>query len=93
MRKIKIGDEVVYQPWNGKRRHASVEGIEICRNGEKYGRNVDSCDIDKQTGVLDLSDHHWIYFNQVISITKTQINVKYENDNQILEQPQSWFQV
>ena len=88
MRKIKIGDEVVYQPWNGKRRHASVEGIEICRNGEKYGRNVDSCDIDKQTGVLDLSDHHWIYFSQVIYIIKTKNNGKQENDHQILEDSQ-----
>ena len=71
MRKIKIGDEVVYQPWNGKRRHASVEGIEICREGEKYGRPVESCDIDKHNGVLDLSDHHCIYFTQVVKIIKT----------------------
>ena len=71
MRKIRIGDTVVYQPWTGKRRHASVEGIEICREGEKYGRPVESCDIDKHTGVLDLSDNHWIYFTQVVKIIKT----------------------
>ena len=74
MRKIRIGDNVVYQTWSKQKKNATVEGIEICRKGEKYGRNVDSCDIDKQTGVLDLSDHHWIYFNQVIYIIKTKNN-------------------
>ena len=71
MRKIKIGDNIVYQTWSKQKKSATVEGIEICRKGEKYGRNVDSCDIDNQTGVLDLSDNHWIYFTQVVKIIKT----------------------
>ena len=71
MRKIRIGDNIVYQTWSKQKKNATVEGIEICQKGEKYGRNVDSCDIDKQTGVLDLSDHHWIYFTQVVKIIKT----------------------
>ena len=49
MRKIKIGDEVVYQTWSREKKNATVEGIEICREGEKYGRPVESCDIDKHT--------------------------------------------
>ena len=71
MRKIRIGDTVVYQTWSREKKNATVEGIEICREGEKYGRPVESCDIDKHTGVLDLSDNHRIYFTQVVKIIKT----------------------
>ena len=71
MRKIRIGDMVVYQTWSKQKRNATVEGIEICKRDEKYGRPVESCDIDKHNGVLDLSDNHWIYFTQVVKIIKT----------------------
>ena len=71
MRKIKIGDNIVYQTWSKQKKSATVEGIEICKREEKYGRPVESCDIDKHNGVLDLSDNHWIYFTQVVKIIKT----------------------
>ena len=71
MRKIRIGDEVVYQTWSKQKRNATVEGIELCKKGEKYGTPVETCDIDRHSGVLDLSDHHWIYFSQVVKIIKT----------------------
>ena len=71
MRKIRIGDTVVYQTWSKEKKNATVEGIEICKRDEKYGRPVESCDIDKHNGVLDLSDNHWIYFSQVVKIIKT----------------------
>ena len=71
MRKIRIGDMVVYQTWSKEKKNATVEGIEICKRDEKYGRPVESCDIDKHNVVLDLSDNHWIYFTQVVKIIKT----------------------
>jgi len=44
---------------------SKVEGIEICKNGEKYGKSVTKCDISKHSnGVVDLKDH-WCYFYQI----------------------------
>lgn len=64
--KVKIGDEVLYTLWTGPKRRAIVTGIEICKPNEKYGNSVKSCDLDSHcNGVLDLSDNHWCYFDQV----------------------------
>ena len=68
MRRISIGDEITYQLSGGDIRRSTVEGIEICPRGEKYGRNVQSCDIDRQNGVLDLADYHWCHFEQVKTV-------------------------
>jgi hypothetical protein len=65
MKKVKIGDQVEYNPWIGQSRTATVKGIEICPYGTKYGRSVSGCDMSKHNGVLDLSDGHWCYFDQV----------------------------
>ena len=72
MKKVKIGDEVLYTLWTGPERRAQVVKIEICEPGEKYGYPVTSCDIDSHTnGVLDLSDNHWCYFDQVKKVLTT----------------------
>lgn len=69
MRKVRIGDEVTYRPWGSmENRTATVKDIEICKVGEKYGRSVNEVNIDVHYGVLDLSDDHWIYFDQVRTI-------------------------
>lgn len=70
MRKLKVGDKVTYKPWgNHSSLTASVLGIEICRAGSKYGRQVSQCDLDKHSEiVIDLDDDHWCYKNQIISI-------------------------
>ena len=66
---MRIGDEVTYQPWGTKEcRTATVNDIEICKVGDKYGRSVKEVNIDVHYGVLDLSDNHWIYFDQVRTI-------------------------
>ena len=67
MRKVRIGDEVTYRI-GGEKRTATVKDIEICKVGEKYGRSVKEVNIDVHYGVLDLSDDHWIYFDQVRTI-------------------------
>ena len=72
MMKLKIGDQVVYRPWGKEpNRTATVLSIEICKMGEKYGRSVKSCDLDKhKNGTLELDDNHWCYFDQVRRIIK-----------------------
>lgn len=63
---VKVGDKIIYESWSGPRKTATIEGIQICRQGEKYGREVECCDLDKHYGVLDLDNGHWCYFYQVI---------------------------
>ena len=72
MMKLKIGDQVTYRPWAKEPiRTAEVLSIEICKPGEKYGRSVKSCDLDKhENGTIVLSDNHWCYFDQVKRIIK-----------------------
>jgi hypothetical protein len=82
MKKVTIGDKVVYSPWgNQPNRTANITGIEICQVGYKYGRKVNNCDLDKhREGVLDLSDEHWIYFNQVRQVISNHEQDKDNND-------------
>ena len=72
MKKIKIGDIVRYKPWGNRAiQTAKVKCIEICRNGQKSGREVSFCDLDKHSEVvLDLDDGHWCYKYQIVEIVK-----------------------
>ena len=64
--KVKVGDKVSYHLWGDTgNRTATIQGIEICKEGRKNGRPVSKCDISKHHGVVDLSDGHWCYFYQV----------------------------
>jgi len=69
MKKVKIGDTVTASLFGGELVTGKVESIEVCSRDSKYGRQVQSCDMDKHSnGVLDLSCDHWCYFYQVKSI-------------------------
>ena len=69
MRKLKIGDAVTASLFGGELVTGKVEDIQICRQGEKEGRSVQSCDLDKHSnGVIDLDCGHWCYFYQVKDI-------------------------
>ena len=69
MRTLKIGDIVTATLFGGTVVTGQVEGIEICTQGSKEGRSVQSCDLDKHSnGVIDLSCDYWCYFNQVKKI-------------------------
>ncbi len=63
--KIKIGDKIRHSLFGGQVLTGIVEDIQICRQGEKFGRSVKSCDVSKHHGVLDLDNGHWCYFDQV----------------------------
>lgn len=69
MRKLKIGDVVTYTLFDNEELHTGVvNGIEICREGMKYGRFVRSCDLDKHKNGIVCMPMHWCYFDQVKSI-------------------------
>lgn len=71
MKELKIGDKIIYQPWHDSPKTATVLTIEICKPGEKYGRSVKSCDLNKHHhGTVDLNNNHWCYFEQIKSIIK-----------------------
>jgi len=70
MRIIKLGDTVLVRHTDGKKSQAKIVTIEVCKPGEKYGRKVNSTDIDTHHGVIDLSTDKWVYFHQIIKIIK-----------------------
>ena len=72
MKKVKIGSKVMYATFCSPTKTALIEEIEICKRGEKHGRSVSSCDLDRHSnGVISLSDGHWCYFDQVKRIIQT----------------------
>ena len=71
MRKIKIGTTVTAKLFGEEIVTGKIEHIEICKVGEKYGRPVNSCDIDKHSnGTVCLDCNRWCYFDQIIKIEK-----------------------
>lgn len=71
MKILSIGDKIAYKLAGEPRKEALVEGIEICKAGNKYGRATNMCDLHKhKNGVVSLSDGHWCYFEQIRSIEK-----------------------
>ena len=71
MKRVNIGDQIIYIPWSRPSRVSTVEEIEICKHGEKNGFKVKSCDLDQhQNGTITLSDGHWCYFDQVKQLIK-----------------------
>jgi hypothetical protein len=72
MKKVKIGSKVMYATFSSPTKTAFIEEIEICKRGEKHGRSVSSCDLDRHSnGVISLSDGHWAYFDQVKRVIQT----------------------
>ena len=72
MKKVKIGSKVMYATISSPTKTAFIEEIEICKRGEKHGRSVSGCDLDRHSnGVISLSDGHWCYFDQVKRVIQT----------------------
>lgn len=71
---LKIGTKVLHRDLDGNTHIASIQGLEICRSGEKDGKpvtEVDTADYkDKRRIVIDLSDNSWCYGNQIVKILK-----------------------
>ena len=45
--KVKVGDKIRHYLFGGEVLTGKVEDIQICREGEKSGRSVNSCDVKK----------------------------------------------
>lgn len=73
-KKIKIGSKVSYKgAWGTKpEKEVIIETIEKCaEEGMKEGIEVEEIDwSEKNYGVYDLSDGHWCYGYQIISLIK-----------------------
>ena len=66
---VKIGYTVTATLFGGTEVTGKVLSIEICKIGEKYGRSVKTCNLEKHSnGVLILDCNHWCYFYQVKSV-------------------------
>ena len=69
---IKIGSKVSYKgAWGSMpEKEVIIEGIEKClEEGMKEGEPVDEIDwSEKDYGVYDLSDGHWCYGYQIVSL-------------------------
>ena len=69
---IKIGSKVSYKgAWGTQpEKEVIIEGIEKCVEEDmKYGKPVDEIDwSEKDYGVYDLSDGHWCYGYQIVSL-------------------------
>ncbi len=68
--KVKVGDKIRHSLFGGQILTGVVTDIQICRQGEKSGRSVKSCDTSKHHGVIDLDNGHWCYFDQVKQVLK-----------------------
>lgn len=75
MSKLKIGDKVIWRgSWGTEApKEATVEAIELCAVGSKYGKEVKSVDWSTITGgnrsvTVDLDNGHWAYGNQLTEI-------------------------
>ena len=81
---VRTGDTVTCKLFGGERYTGVVESIEICQGDTKYGRYVNTCNIDKHdNGVISMPDH-WCYFNQVISVQhKLSQKEKWDEDKSI----------
>lgn len=66
--RLKIGDKVIWRGAWGKEepKEAIIEGIELCANGSKYGKEVKSVAWDTINGesrsvTVTLDNGHWAY--------------------------------
>lgn len=65
---IKNGMKVVYRgSWgNDAPKETTIVGIELCKDGEKYGEIVEEVPADAiNKCVFDLADGHWAYGWQI----------------------------
>ena len=71
---IKIGSKVIYKgAWGTQpEKEVTIEGMQLCEEeGEKYGTDVEEIHWDyKDYGVYDLSDGHWCYGYQIVSLVE-----------------------
>ena len=67
---LKVGDTVRWRGCFGgdAPKDAKVESIEVCKSGNKNGRQVDKIEwskVNSRTIVIDLDNSHWAYGTQI----------------------------
>lgn len=63
MAKLKVGDKVTGNFFTGI---ATVQVIEVCKTGSKYGDSVNSVEWEtKKNVILDLDNGHWAKIYQL----------------------------
>ena len=65
---LKVGDKVMWKGAWGTQlpKETTIESIQLCENGEKYGDDVEECDFNNyQDCVFDLTNGHWCYGYQI----------------------------
>lgn len=62
---IKIGDRVLIEQLNGQEYWTTIDKIEICQKGSKYGTDVQTATPRLcQNGIIEAGDR-WHYFYQI----------------------------
>jgi hypothetical protein len=70
---LNVGDKVMWRGSFGSEspKEVVVEGIELCKPGEKYGMSVTQVDWSKKDRiVVDLDNGHWAKGHQISPIKK-----------------------
>ena len=65
---LKIGSKVMWRgAWGFEpAEETTIESIELCENGDKYGVPIDDCNEDNYLDcVFNLSNGHWCYGDQI----------------------------
>ena len=67
---LKIGDKVIWRgSWGmDSPREATIAGIQLCAVGEKYGKDISSCQWETVRNgkiVVNLTNGHWAYGMQL----------------------------
>lgn len=70
---VKVGTKIKHTLFGGGSYEGVVNGIEKCKDGEKYGNPISSMSMDKRSRnyVLDLDNGHWCYGDQVLSVVSS----------------------
>ena len=72
---LKVGDTVIWKGGFGSDapKETIVQGIEVCHEGNKYGKPVDKVEWSKVNSrkiVVDLASGNWAYGTQLTKKTK-----------------------
>ena len=65
---LKVGSKVMWRgSWGVELpKETTIEGIQLCENGDKYGFDVEECSESNYTDcVFDLANGHWCYGHQI----------------------------
>lgn len=72
--RLKVGDKVMWRgAWGSEpAKMATVETMQLCAEGSKYGKDIKSADWDVVKNgrkiIVDLDNGHWAYGNQLSKI-------------------------